>query len=69
MYTVYKDYVPSVSRKLILQVGKAHNLHSTVLLVYRHSLLSRKRSNQCSMRQSRQIPNSIPVVWKIQLRT
>lgn len=55
--------------KLILQVGKAHNLHSTVLLVYRHIWLSRKRSNQCSMRQSRQILNSIPVVWKIQLTT
>lgn len=55
--------------KLILQVCKAHNLHSTVLLVYRHSLLSRKHSNQCSKRQSRQIPNSIPVVWKIQFTT
>jgi len=55
--------------KLILQVGKAHNLHSTVLLVYRHIWLSRKHSNQCSIRQSRQIPNSIPVVWKIQLTT
>jgi len=31
--------------KLILQVGKAHNLHSAVLLVYRHSWLSRKCSN------------------------
>lgn len=55
--------------KLILQVGKAHNLHSTVLLVYHHSWLSRKCSNQCSIRQSRQIPNSIPVVRKTQLTT
>jgi hypothetical protein len=55
--------------KLIMQVGKAHKLHSTMLLVYCHSWLSRKCSNQCSIRQSRRISNSIPVVWKIQLTT
>ena len=55
--------------KLILQVGKAHNLHSTVPLVYHHTWLSRKCSNQCSITHSRKIPKSIPVVWKIQLTT